>query len=283
MTEQNFNLDLFSPKEAELKKKAQEYSKLEIKWIDDKVWLEIVRKSRIELKNQRVEIEKFFKLVKQTIDAKKKEVLDKEKYYVWLIETTEVSLKEKEDKINSEIERIKKEKEEAEMKKTQERMQQLFSVWFIDANMLEVSMMTDDEFITLYNQKKAEFEILEAERIAKEKKEAEDKLELEKLRAEKETLEAEKRKLEEEKEQIKKDKEIEQFKKTIQIEAEEKARKAIEAEKLLKEQQEKEAQAKLEKEKKYKDWISFHEWKFDKIINEWSRIVLYKEISFFEI
>lgn len=64
----------------------------------------------------------------------------------------------------------------------------------------------------------------------------------------------------------------------------EKARKdKEEAERIEKERNEKAEQEKLEKEKKYQDFLKANEWKFDKIVKEDWKIVLYKNIAEFII
>ncbi len=316
-TIEEFNLKKYEATKADLQKKALEYQKLTIKDVDDKEGLEAVRKARIELKNDRIGVEKFFKMAKDFLNAKKTQVTDAEKEVLLLIEPIEKELQAKEKSIEEEKARIKKEKEEADAKRTQERFDKLYSVKFSGSiSYLEMSMKSDEDFNALYEDAKNVFEIaeknriaeeerVEAERIAEEARKLKEKEETDKRLADIEAREKkqkeeddrlanERKAIEDEKARIQREKDDEAIRKQAEEDGRKKAQAEAETARLKKEQEDREleamrkqneedAQKRLEKEKKYKAWLAKYEGQYTKIVKEEGRIVLVKEVSEFKI
>lgn len=231
-------------------------------------YLEKKEEERIE--KERVEKENFINSRKAQMQEKLWEVFE---------EAIELSNEEFVDfilnkKLEIEEEKRKVEEEKQRQEKIQGRKNEMLRVlWEIFEDKLEISEEDFSKFISektleIEKKKQEELEKAKAEAEEKAKKEAELKAKLEVERIEKEKEEAE-RKHKEELERIEREKK----------EAEEK--KKAEEERLKKEEAEK--QAKLEKEKKYQDFLKKNEGNFDKIVKEDWKIVLYKKIDEFII
>lgn len=316
-TIEEFNLKKYEATKADLQKKALEYQKLTIKDVNDKEGLEAVRTARIELKNDRIGVEKFFKMAKDFLNAKKTQVTDAEKEVLLLIEPIEKELQVKEKAIEEEKARIKKEKEEAESKRTQERFDKLYAVKFSGSiSYLEMSMKSDEDFNALYEDAKNVFDIAEKNRIAEEERVEQERIaeEARKLKEKEETdkrladiearekkqkeeddrIASERKAIDDEKARIQREKDDEALRKQAEEDGRKKAQAEAETERLKKEQEDRELEAmrkqteidsqkRLEKEKKYKDWLKKYEGQYDRIVKEEGRIVLVKEVSEFKI
>lgn len=294
-TIEEFNLKKYEDTKLELEKKAQEYKSLTINGIEDKEGLEAVRKARIELKNDRIGVEKFFKMAKDFLNQKKSEVLEAEKDVLLLIEPIEKELHQKEKEIEEEKARIKKEKEDAQMKLVQDRFDKLMTVRFSgNIPFIEMSTKSEEEFQAIYDSAKIAFDIAETERIAeealklKEKEEADKRLaEIEakekQQKAEQEKIDNERRKIEAERAKIERAKKDEKIRKEAEENGRKKAEQEAESARIKKEKEAEEQQKRLEKETHYKAWLTKYAWQYDRIIKEDTRIVLIKEVSEFII
>jgi len=183
---------------------------------------------------------------------------------VALIEPVEIELKKKQEIIDIQKER------EARKTLLPERKEKLKEYWveIADEELLD---MDSTNFQDFFNQKRAEY-LEEKER---------------KLKEDQEKLDAEKKAKELEEQRQKELKETEERARIetearLKREQEEKERKAKEEEE-AKIQAEKAEQEKLEKETKYKKFLSSHEWQFDKIIKEDWKVILYKKVAEFII
>lgn len=301
----NLNLDLFSPKKAELQKMADEFKDLKIKWMDDKEWFKKVHEAQMTLRNARTWIQKTRLDYTKQFDEAKKKAMDLEKELIWIITPIEDSLKQQKEKIETEIELKKEQERQKKQQALQIRVNELWKYNYIHHNLFELSEMSEEIYNNLLLVQKTEFEKQEEIRIAKEKeeqekrdKEAKEREEFEekqkKLKADQEKLEADKRKVQEEKDKIEndrieaqrkvdEDKRLEQARK----EGEEKAKKDLEEKErldklALKEKQDKEAKE-LEEKNKYQDFLKKHEWKYDYSETKDWKVVLIKIIAEFII
>ncbi len=293
-------LKKFNPTEAKLKALKVEYSALVIEDIYDLKGYNAVDNARKDLKRHRVDIQKFGKGLREEAIARQKAILAEEKKLVALIEPLELELKQKQDEIDhaKEIERRKK-----KLPERKERLEAIEVTDSIDQALLEMDDATFDEF---YNEEHAKH--LEQKEAEAERKREEEKA---KLDAEKAELEAGKTKLAEEKAQIEQDKKdgIQRKKDAAEAEKVEKKRKAQEKidreeavekakleteERIARGAEEKKAveakeQARLEKKKKYMDFLNKHGVNDDApegtflVRNEEDSVVIYKKVASMKI
>ncbi len=214
---ENLNIEEFNPKKAELVALAESCKDLEIKGIDDIDGYGIVNAKRKELKMARVEITKTGKKLRESAIAFQKQVIEKEREFVAIIEPLEIELADKQKAIDIE-------KEKAERLDLLPKRKELLLKINVEVEDDELLLMGDLEFHTFLNDKRTEFfeekeRLLEEERLKAEeekRKEAEEKAEQER--------QAELKKQEEEKEK-KRQKEMEEARIKAEKDAQERAEK----------------------------------------------------------
>lgn len=169
--ENTINLDLFSPKKAELQGLAKDFKDLKINWIDDKVGFKKVHEAQMTLRNARVWIQKTRKEYTKQFDEAKKQAMDLEKELLEIITPIEDNLKEQKEAIEAEKERIKEEERQKKAVALQARVDDLAKVNFAFTNLSELAEMSEEAYNSLLSEKQKEF--AEAEAARKEKEEAE--------------------------------------------------------------------------------------------------------------
>lgn len=337
---ENLNLDLFSPKKAELQELATKYAGLKIEWIDDKKWFEAVHKAQMELRNARISIEKTRLEYTRQFDEAKKQAISLEKELLAIIVPIEEELKAQKEAIEAEKERIRQEELEQKRLFLQNRVDKLSSFEYIFSDLLKLAQMSEEEFDSLLVEAKTSFEQKQAQKEEEEKKrqeeivlaqkneirskilnaqsletisEIEDYIEniwfsLEEFQdiawkkalleqqasilEQQRKIDEENARIQKEKEEAARKKELEEAQEKARKEWEEKAKREAEEKRILEEkkaqeelqrkaQEEKAAQERLEKETKYKEFLAKNEWKYDKIVKEEWKVVLYKAIDEF--
>jgi hypothetical protein len=181
-------LAAFETRKAELTALKDKADGLEIKGVDDKDGIKQVSTLRKELKKARVDIQNEGKAMRDPLTKVSKSISAKENELVDIIEPTEKALKSKEDWVDSEIERIKREEQEKEEKRIQTRIDRLAEYGYaIDINFLKG--IDDDQFEKVVDNARQEHEKevvakTEADRLQKEKDEQaeRDRIELKTLR-----------------------------------------------------------------------------------------------------
>lgn len=272
-------LIVFENKKEELEALAEESKGLTIAGIDDKEGMKLVSEKRKALKAERVALQKQGKEMRDGLTQMSRQISEKEKELVSIIEPTEKELLAEEKRIEDEKERIRQEEIAKEEARIQIRIDALAKYGF-QIDYADIKSMSDETFdkyldAAKIQHEKEEAEKAEAERLRleqeekeRQEKEAEQKrleaerAELEKLRqeqadreakikAEQEAIAAEKKRIEDEKAAIEaaKQKEIEDKKRAEELKiAQEKAAEAArlkaiedakEAERLKKEAEEK--------------------------------------------
>lgn len=257
----------FDPQVAELRTIAEQAASLTITDFSDKAQIKVVHDKRMELKNIRVSITKKGKELREEANAFTKAVLTKEKEMVGVIQPEEERL----EKLEEEAERIAEiEKRKASLPERKFKLSSLSDgIEISDEGILE---MDDNAFDSYFNQRVANWNLAEKERLEAERKadeerkakeaeeeakrkeaEAEakrkaDEAEAAKRAAEQKKLDDERAKLEEDKRKHEEEKRLEAAKK----EAAEKARKEAEAEAKRKEEErlKREAEEKAAEEKR---------------------------------
>lgn len=255
---ENLNLDQFNPTVAELNAMVEVTKNIKTVDLENREEIELVRKSRIELKNARVRITNAGKELRASALSFQKKVIEREKELVAIIEPEEDRLKAIEEE--ADLLALRKARLEV-LPARKERLLQIdgVTIWATDEELLNID---SDQYELLVNQSIAT-------NTAKVQAEAQAKLDAEReaMRLEKEAtdkkqaeaqakIDADNKKIDEEKRKIEQAKEIEKAKK--QAVAEEKAKaeaKRIKDEadakaKALKEKAEAEAKAKKDEEEK---------------------------------
>lgn len=167
----------YSVVEADIANMRSIYMDLVITDLDDKEQFNQVKEARLVVKGKRCAVENERKKLKADALAWGKLVDGKAKEIFALIEPIETHLQAEENKVIEEQKRIEREEEERQRKINQKRVDDLMAVECV-MPFLEVSTMTDDEFICLLTDKTFEFEErqkakAEEERLEKERKEKE--------------------------------------------------------------------------------------------------------------
>lgn len=309
---ENLNIEEFNPKKAELIALAESCKDLVIKGVDDIEGYDLVNSKRKELKSARVELTKTGKKLRDSAILFQRAVIEKEKEFVAIIEPLEIELENKQKEIDIEREKIKR------IELLPERKEKLSKI-NVEVTDDEILSMNDISFHTFLNDKTTEFlaekeRLLEEERIKEEErkqKEAEEKAEQkrqEEFKKQEEIKEKERQEelkkaqekaakdaianAEKEKEEaIKKEKE-ESLKRENAIraeqEAKEKARVEIEVkerfEKEKKEADEKAEQERIDKDKKWKEFLVKSGWTKEKesefyILQNGNTRIIYKKVG----
>jgi hypothetical protein len=247
--------------EAEIAKMSDIYMHLAIKDIDDKEGIESVHSARMVMVKHRNAVNKLRKSANEDAQAYIKNNNSNAKKLLALMEPIETHLKNEEEVITNEIKRIEAEKEALEKKRTQDRVDELFTVGVV-LPYFDVAMMTDEIYDEMFEAaaKKNHIEQLrlEEEKKAKETEEkrlADDRAEIEKVKKEQETKakeqEEKEKALQAERDKIEADKKAEEDRKnreTFEKKVAEDAK--IQAEKDAKEKAERETRELKEKEER---------------------------------
>lgn len=272
-------LIVFENKKDELQQLADECKGFKIDGVDDSEGFKIVSQKRKALKAERVSLQKQGKEMRDGLTQMGRQIMDKEKELIAIIEPVEKELQEEEKRIEEEKERIRLAKIAEEEARIQKRIDGLAEYGF-QIDYADIKAMSDETFDKYLDAAKVQHEKEEAEkaeaerlRLEREEKERQEKeaeqkrldaerAELEKLRqeqadreakikAEQEAIAAEKKRIEDEKAAIEvaKQKEIEDKKRAEELRlAQEKAAEAArlkaiedakEAERMKKEAEEK--------------------------------------------
>lgn len=199
----------FSYKVADLQKKADEYSKLEVKDVDDKEGLKKLSRARIELKGDVAGIRKAGKQLREFSNSYNKAVIAREDELAGIIEPVRDALQKRENEIEEEKERIRLEAERLEDLRIQGMIDKLASVGHA-ADYSQIKAITDEAFeellteaINIHNEKvKRDQEEADRLRLEKEKEERERKEEAERLEKQRKQQDEENRKIAAQQEQI---------------------------------------------------------------------------------
>lgn len=260
----------FDVTDAVINKLKDEYLGLKVDGIDDSDGLKTVHQARMVVKNLRVKVQKREKELKAEALAWNKKVGAEAKVIYSKLEPIETHLQEQENTVKDELERIDREKKEAEEKAMKLRMDRLVAIG-VSIPYTDVVTMPEDEFEAFIAKEEDNYRIAqekakEEARILEEKmlaiKEAEEEavrkeqeLEMRQKKIEEE-LAARERKLKEEEDRIQKEKDEKIAREMAQKEAEEKAaweekiKAEAEAEQRAKEKELKEAEIKYKKFRK---------------------------------
>lgn len=276
---------------------------LDIEIVDKKTY-EIVNDAQMECRNNRTRISKGRLMFTESLTKQTKDAIQCEKDLIARIEPTEQALKAKKDQYDLEQDRIKKEKEAAELQILQDRIDE-FKSYGVIMDIGLIKNMSDDGFRMMADSHKAKWQESEKVRIEQEaikaqqeadaeKKRQEEFEEMQKFRAEQYKIAENNRKQAEENErkakeildkenEIKHQEELKKAQETARIQAIEDEKARVESERLEKEAKDKADKERMEKEDSYKKFISDNEGKFDKIVKEDGKIVLYKVVAEFTI
>lgn len=204
------------------------YMALTVNDVDDQEGFEAVHSGRMVVKGARVAVEKQRKKYNEDAQKHIKGVNAAAKKIFDGLEPIESHLQEQEDIVINERKRIQSEKEQAEQKRIQGRINELASVGCV-MSFFDVATLSDPEYEKLFSEKKEAFEAeqkriaeaarIEAERLEKERVEREaekkrleaERAELDRIRREQET---EKARLKAEQDKIDAEKKVAQEKKT---------------------------------------------------------------------
>lgn len=254
---ENLNLEQFNPTVAELTKLAAESKQLTVTDYGDVAQIKTIHDHRIVLRNARVDITKKAKLFREEAATFQKRVIEKEKELIALIEPEEYRLQCIEDEAKAYA--IKQERE----RKWPERLERLkVEVDFIsgtsDTHVLK--QMSDTEFEAFIANAKAK---IEAETLSRQRTEQlAREAELERRERELEAKEQASKAEEEARARAEREKAEAQAREKRRAEELEAAR--IEGEKQAKaeaeriEKEKREADAKAEKSRKFKTWLTDH-------------------------
>jgi len=252
------SIEKFSPKKSELIKLANEYKTIKIDGLDDSVGYKKADEARKDLKSKRVEIQKVGKVLRADALKFQKEVIAYEKYLIGVIEPIEKGLKEQQDEIKKQKERI------ARKELLPERIKMLSDI-NVDIEEEILLDMDDIEFQAFYNSKHDDY-LEEKNKV---------------LKAEKEAFEEQKR-LEEMKKRAEKE-----ARERLLFEAEEEKRKKEQERKRL-EQKQKEDEESLRRSTEYKNWLKKNdvdnpEGEEVYIKRDGNTYILYKKVDFIVI
>lgn len=320
---ETLNIEKFNPKKTELIQLAESCKNLVINGVDDKEGYDLVNRKRIELKNARVEITKTGKSLRAEALNFQRAVIEKEKEFIAIIEPLEIDLENKQKEIDDEKEKIKRmellpERNEKllkiNLKVTDDEILSMddlaFHTFLNDKTtefLAEKERLLEEERIKEEERKRKEAEEkAEQERQAELKKQEEERekqrqkeIEEARIKAEKEAqARAEKEKQEaiakaeqEKQDAINKEKE-ESLKREKAIrdehEAEKKARIHREVEARIiqerKEAQDKAEQERIDKDKKWKDFLKKSGWTKEKendfyILQNGNIRIIYKKVG----
>lgn len=264
-------LKTFSPSDAAIAQLAEEYMSLTIQDMNDKKAIAAVHSARMEVKRYRVDVEKKRKELKADALEYGRKVDSEAKRLTEMLLPIEQHLQGEEDRVQAELDRLKKEKEEAEAAKLQDRLDAMQAVNG-DCPLVYIKSWSDEEFAVALADATDKFQA-ERERLAQEEadrvfREAELAAE---RRAEEERLAIERAELERQKAEMETDRKKQEAIRLAELKAEReelerqqaelaKQRAEVEAEKqrqeqerLAKEKAEREEQQRIERERLMKE------------------------------
>ena len=238
--------------------------------ITDKLSYKIVHDAQIELRDNRTRITKGRLLFTEWLTKQTKDAIQCEKDLIARIQPTEEALKAKKEAYDKEQDRIKKEKEEAERKVLQERLEELQKYGVIQ-DIGTVGQMSDEWFRMMADQWKTKWEEKEALRIQQEaeaeKKRQDEADAIQKQKEMNEKIAEENRKQAEEnarnaqaivdkENELKRQEELKTMQESARLKGIEDEKARIESEKVAKEQKEKEDAELLLKNTAFNTWLS---------------------------
>jgi len=260
--------------------RAKEFNRLDLvamKWkslldieIVDKASYKLVHDGQIELRDNRTRITKGRLLFTESLTKQTKDAIQYEKDLIARIQPTEEALKAKKDAYDKEQDRIKKEKEEADRKVLQERLEELQKYGVIQ-DIGIVGQMSDERFRMMADQWKTKWEEKETVRIQQEaeaeKKRQEEADAIQKQKEENDRVAAENQRIADEnarkakeiqdkENEVKRQEELKNIAEQARLKGidDEKAR--VESERVAKEQKDKEDAELLLKNTAFNTWLS---------------------------
>lgn len=249
------DLQEFDPTAAKLMEMVAATKDITATDLRDKVQLAVVRENRITLKKARVQIEKIGKSLREDAVARQKAVIAKENELIAIIEPEEERLASIEEEARYLA--IREEREQ----KAPARRQRLHAIEGVTFTDDEFVQLDDAQFEAYYNQKVADKNAADAERIRKEveAKAAEKASADAKIKAEQDAkqaeLDAKERALEAEKREIEHKKEVAEAEAKARKEAEQKAREDAERAENVRRLKEEAEKAMRERDQKYQDFL----------------------------
>lgn len=196
-------LDNFNPMRAELQKFADDRKGLVIKGVDDKKGYDLLHTARMELVKKRTQV---IEAERKRIVAQPNEFVSKinaeAKALTEIIRTVEKDLHDQEKVIDDAKAKIKKDKELAEQKIVQDRLDK-FAEWDYRPEYIVAKMMSDEQFTELLGNAKTAYEDKkkkeQEEKKAAEKKAEDAKKAAEQLKKDQDKLAADKKILDDQK------------------------------------------------------------------------------------
>lgn len=180
----NTGVVAFENRKALLESLAQESKGLKVSGIEDKAGLKAVSEKRKLLKKERVAIQNEAKEMRDGLTQINRNISEKEKELIAIIEPTEKELLKEEERIEAEKEAIRLAELEKERVRVQNRIDSLAEVGYaIDVK--DVTTMSDDTFAQYLAAAKVQHEKEEAEKIEAARLESE-RIEQERIEKEKE-------------------------------------------------------------------------------------------------
>lgn len=208
----NTELAKFNIADHEISKWKSDFMTLQVNGVNDKEGYEVVKRSRIFIRDRRTEIGKKAKEVRDVAIKFQKTVIEEEKRLVGELTLIENYLQEQQDKIDAEKERIKLEKEQQAQQRLQQRVNDLitkgmkfdgdaYTLNHLRYTALQLKLADDFTYAHFFKKVENEYELERLRLLAEEekkKKEAEkfkllqeaQKEELEKIAKEKAEIEA---------------------------------------------------------------------------------------------
>lgn len=190
-------LAVFESRKAAVAAKVERYSILTIKDATDKEGYKTVKEARLDLMRERTATEKEGKSMRDPLTQTNKFISAKEKELIEVSQAEELRLSKLEKDYEAELERIKQEEIQKEIDRKQKMVDQL-AVYGMPISISQLENVTDSQFQESLAYAKEAFEKKEAERIAEEKRIA-DEAEAERL-----AKEAEAKRLQEERAELEK-------------------------------------------------------------------------------
>lgn len=181
-------LQLLDEKEASLIELREKFKGLKITGLEDKAGYKAVREARLILKDNRVQVQKDGKALRENAVKFQKRVIERENQLIEIIAETEDGLSEQEDNYNALVEQERTRKEREENERIQKRVDAL-AKYSHAHDLYDLKIMPEEDFQALLGEAQASFEI-DQERIKQEKIKAEQEriAEQERLRVEREEM-----------------------------------------------------------------------------------------------
>jgi len=207
-------LSKFPYRVEDLQKKADEYSKLEVKDVNDKEGLKILTRARIELKGDVAGIRKAGKQLREFTTQFNRDVISREDELAGILEPVRDALQKRENEIEEQKEAIRIAKEKEEDDRINGMISKLAAVGHA-VDYSEIKGYTDEKFeevlteaINIHNEKvKRDQEEADNLRLQKEKEVRERKEEAERLEKQRKQQDEENKKIAAQQEQIRADQE----------------------------------------------------------------------------